>query len=90
MHFYREANCELILKAATTIDRAAKTVALRDGRTLVYDKLLLATGARVRRFRSRAPISPASIICAELPMWTPAGPFESARARSRRRRLYRA
>ncbi|MBS0281999.1 MAG: FAD-dependent oxidoreductase, partial [Proteobacteria bacterium] len=48
--FYREAGCELILNTAVTaIDRAAKKVALRDGRTLVYDKLLLATGTRVRK-----------------------------------------
>ena len=48
--FYRETGCELILNATVTaIDRAAKTVSLRDGRTLPYDKLLLATGTRVRK-----------------------------------------
>ncbi len=35
--------------AATAIDREAKTVALSDGGTLAYDKLLLATGGRVRK-----------------------------------------
>jgi 3-phenylpropionate/trans-cinnamate dioxygenase ferredoxin reductase subunit len=35
--------------AATAIDRAAKTVALGDGGTLPYDKLLIATGAVPRR-----------------------------------------
>lgn len=48
--FYAEAHCELLLGvAATAIDRAAKTVRLADGRALAYDKLLLATGSRVRR-----------------------------------------
>jgi 3-phenylpropionate/trans-cinnamate dioxygenase ferredoxin reductase subunit len=48
--FYREANCELILGvAATALDRAASRVALNDGSSLPYDKLLLATGSRVRR-----------------------------------------
>src|SRR5580704_15392021 len=48
--FYAEAHCELILDtAAAAIDRAKKIVVLADGRTLAYDKLLLATGARVRK-----------------------------------------
>src|SRR5215469_13218934 len=47
--FYSETKCELILGvAAARIDRKAKTVALRDGRELGYDKLLLTTGSRVR------------------------------------------
>jgi 3-phenylpropionate/trans-cinnamate dioxygenase ferredoxin reductase subunit len=50
--FYAEAKCELMLSAAAvSIDRAAKTVALSDGRALAYDKLLIATGTRVRRIR---------------------------------------
>src|SRR5579864_3083682 len=50
--FYREAKCELILGvAATKIDRDAHQVILADGRSLVYDKLLLATGSRVRRIK---------------------------------------
>jgi 3-phenylpropionate/trans-cinnamate dioxygenase ferredoxin reductase component len=50
--FYTDAKCELILGvAATSIDRAGKRVTLADGRTLSYDKLLLATGTRVRRIR---------------------------------------
>jgi 3-phenylpropionate/trans-cinnamate dioxygenase ferredoxin reductase component len=49
--FYREAKCELIVGvAASAIDRAAKRVQLSDGRALPYDKLLLTTGSRVRRF----------------------------------------
>jgi 3-phenylpropionate/trans-cinnamate dioxygenase ferredoxin reductase subunit len=48
--FYREAGCELMLSTrAAAIDRAARTVALADGRGLAYDKLLLATGTRARR-----------------------------------------
>jgi 3-phenylpropionate/trans-cinnamate dioxygenase ferredoxin reductase component len=51
--FYREAGCELLLSTrATAIDRAARTVTLGDGRALAYDKLLLATGTRVRKLRS--------------------------------------
>ena len=34
---------------ATAIDRGAKTVALSDGGTIPYDKLLIATGGRVRK-----------------------------------------
>jgi 3-phenylpropionate/trans-cinnamate dioxygenase ferredoxin reductase subunit len=50
--FYKEANCEMILGvAASKIERAAKTVHLADGRTLRYDKLLIATGSRVRKIR---------------------------------------
>ena len=50
--FYREARCELILKvSATAIDRQAKVVRLSDGRVLPYDRLLLATGTRVRKVK---------------------------------------
>ncbi len=50
--FYTEAKCDLILGvAATSIDRAAKTVTLADGRKLPYHKLLLATGSRVREIQ---------------------------------------
>src|SRR5580692_5777282 len=48
--FYAEAKCELILGvSAQAIDRARKSVSLSDGRVLAYDKLLIATGSRVRR-----------------------------------------
>ena len=48
--FYAEAKCELILGvSAKSIDRTKKTVSLSDGRTLAYEKLLIATGSRVRR-----------------------------------------
>ncbi len=47
--FYTEANIGLIMGvAATRIDRAAKTVTLSDRRTLPYDHLIIATGARAR------------------------------------------
>ncbi|HEV7960167.1 MAG TPA: FAD-dependent oxidoreductase [Rhizomicrobium sp.] len=50
--YYREAGCELLLNTkALGVDRAAKTVALGDGRALSYDKLLFATGTRVRKLR---------------------------------------
>jgi 3-phenylpropionate/trans-cinnamate dioxygenase ferredoxin reductase subunit len=48
--FYAEQRCELILGVpATAIRRDTRTVLLADGRELPYDKLLLATGSRVRR-----------------------------------------
>jgi 3-phenylpropionate/trans-cinnamate dioxygenase ferredoxin reductase subunit len=48
--FYTDARCEVILGTrATEIDRITKQVQLSDGRTLPYDKLLFATGSRVRR-----------------------------------------
>jgi 3-phenylpropionate/trans-cinnamate dioxygenase ferredoxin reductase subunit len=48
--FYHEADCTLILNArASALHRAEKTVELSDGRRLPYDKLLLTTGARVRK-----------------------------------------
>jgi 3-phenylpropionate/trans-cinnamate dioxygenase ferredoxin reductase component len=40
---------------AVAIDRAARAVALDDGRALAYDKLLLATGASARRL-DKAPV----------------------------------
>ncbi len=47
--WYAEQGIELRLgQAATAIDRAGKTLALADGQTLGYDKLLLTTGARAR------------------------------------------
>jgi 3-phenylpropionate/trans-cinnamate dioxygenase ferredoxin reductase subunit len=50
--YYPDAGCDLILNTrVTAIDRAAKQLALSDGRMLAYDKLLLATGARVRRLK---------------------------------------
>jgi 3-phenylpropionate/trans-cinnamate dioxygenase ferredoxin reductase subunit len=49
-HFYAESNCELMLGVhAASIDRKDKTVALSNGRSLAYGKLLIATGARVRQ-----------------------------------------
>jgi len=48
--FYAETGCELRLSlVATAIDRPRKTVGLSDGTKLSYDRLLLATGARVRQ-----------------------------------------
>jgi 3-phenylpropionate/trans-cinnamate dioxygenase ferredoxin reductase component len=48
--WYADQRVELRLgQAATAIDRAAKTVTLANGDSLAYDKLLLATGSRVRR-----------------------------------------
>ena len=48
--WYAENRIELIAgNAATSIDAAAKTVGLADGQTIGFDKLMLTTGARVRR-----------------------------------------
>ncbi|HJT43223.1 MAG TPA: FAD-dependent oxidoreductase [Rhizomicrobium sp.] len=50
--YYAESGCSLILNShATAIHRAERLVDLSDGRTLSYDKLLLATGARVRQLK---------------------------------------
>jgi len=50
--FYDEAGCELLLStSAKAIHRAERTVELTDARLLAYDKLLLTTGARVRKLR---------------------------------------
>jgi 3-phenylpropionate/trans-cinnamate dioxygenase ferredoxin reductase subunit len=50
--FYAEAKCELMLNAAAqSIDRAKKVVRLKDGITVPYDKLLIATGSRVREIK---------------------------------------
>jgi len=50
--YYAEAGCELLLNtAAKAIHRGERTVELTDGRKLSYDKLLLTTGARVRRLK---------------------------------------
>jgi 3-phenylpropionate/trans-cinnamate dioxygenase ferredoxin reductase component len=50
--YYAENGCELILDtSARAIRRAERTVELTDGRKLAYDKLLLTTGARVRKLR---------------------------------------
>ncbi len=50
--FYAEAHCELLLGvSALSLDRSGKTVVLSDGRSIAYDKLLLATGSRVRRIK---------------------------------------
>jgi 3-phenylpropionate/trans-cinnamate dioxygenase ferredoxin reductase subunit len=51
--FYDEHRIELRLRtSALAIDRDARTVDLSDGESLSYDKLLLTTGARVRRLSS--------------------------------------
>ena len=48
--WYEQQNIELRLRTrVVAIDRAAKRVTLADGSTVGYDKLLLTTGARVRR-----------------------------------------
>jgi 3-phenylpropionate/trans-cinnamate dioxygenase ferredoxin reductase subunit len=50
--YYPDAGCELIVNTGVSaIHRAERTVELSDGRKLDYDKLLLATGARVRRLK---------------------------------------
>jgi 3-phenylpropionate/trans-cinnamate dioxygenase ferredoxin reductase subunit len=48
--FYADKRIELRLGAAVTaVDARAGTIALADGQSLRYDRLLLATGSRVRR-----------------------------------------
>ncbi|MDB5734587.1 MAG: camA [Alphaproteobacteria bacterium] len=49
-NYYAENGCALIVNTtAKAIHRAERIVELQDGRKLPYDKLLLATGARVRK-----------------------------------------
>jgi 3-phenylpropionate/trans-cinnamate dioxygenase ferredoxin reductase subunit len=48
--YYDDQKIELLLGCtARKIDRSAKSVTLSDGRTLAYDKLIIATGARARK-----------------------------------------
>jgi 3-phenylpropionate/trans-cinnamate dioxygenase ferredoxin reductase component len=50
--FYQDSGCELILNVPVrAIDRRSKVVQLADERVIDYDRLLLATGTRVRRIR---------------------------------------
>jgi 3-phenylpropionate/trans-cinnamate dioxygenase ferredoxin reductase subunit len=50
--YYPESHCELLVNTSVSaIHRAERVVELSNGRKLDYDKLLLATGARVRRLR---------------------------------------
>lgn len=47
--FYAQANCKLMLGTrVSAIEPKAKTVATGDGHAISYDKLLIATGSRVR------------------------------------------
>ena len=47
--FYADSQCTLLLgRAIARIDRERKAVVLADGEALSYDRLLIATGARVR------------------------------------------
>jgi 3-phenylpropionate/trans-cinnamate dioxygenase ferredoxin reductase subunit len=48
--FYTEQAIDLLLQnSAVEIDRSVRTVGLADGRTIGYDRLVLATGTRARR-----------------------------------------
>jgi 3-phenylpropionate/trans-cinnamate dioxygenase ferredoxin reductase subunit len=50
--FYAEAKCETIYDVpAVSINRGSRQVICADGRVLSYDKLLIATGSRVRKIR---------------------------------------
>jgi 3-phenylpropionate/trans-cinnamate dioxygenase ferredoxin reductase subunit len=50
--FYAESGCQMLLNTSVkAIHRAEKTIELTDGARIGYDKLLLATGARVRTLR---------------------------------------
>ncbi|MCP5410676.1 MAG: FAD-dependent oxidoreductase [Alphaproteobacteria bacterium] len=50
--YYAQAGCELLVNtSARAIHRDVREVELEDGRRIPYGKLLLATGARVRRLK---------------------------------------
>jgi 3-phenylpropionate/trans-cinnamate dioxygenase ferredoxin reductase subunit len=50
--FYAQADCQTIYDVpVVSINRDAKQVSLADGRVLDYDKLLVATGTRVRKIQ---------------------------------------
>lgn len=51
LEFYREQSIELRCGWADSIDRAARTVRMRDGEVVEYGHLVLATGARNRLLR---------------------------------------
>jgi NADPH-dependent 2,4-dienoyl-CoA reductase/sulfur reductase-like enzyme len=53
--------------SALGIDREARTIDLSDGEALSYDKLLLTTGARVRRLSSPGSDYPAYTTSATFP-----------------------
>jgi len=56
--FYADAAIDLRLKTeAASIDVKAKAVVLADGKTVPFDRLLLATGAEPVRLRFPAPTS---------------------------------
>lgn len=48
-HTWRERGVELVRARVTDLDASAHRLTLGDGRTLPYDRLLLATGSRARR-----------------------------------------
>src|SRR4051812_15769569 len=57
--FYADERIQLIMGVrAVAIDTRAARVELGDGQHLAYDKLLLATGGRVRVLKGAAPGSP--------------------------------
>lgn len=48
--FYAEAKCRLLLNATVTeINRSGKSIRLKDGTSIPYGKLVIATGSRVRK-----------------------------------------
>ena len=65
--WYAENRIDLIAgNAATSIDAAGKCVELADGRAIGFDKLMLTTGARVRRpAGSGGPTSTACSTCGQ-------------------------
>ena len=64
--WYAENRIDLIAgNAATSIDAAGKRVELADGRSIGFDKLMLTTGARVRRLPVPGPTSTACSTCGQ-------------------------
>ena len=69
--FYEKQGIELVSgDAVTAIDRPGRRLRLASGGMIECDHLVLATGARCRTCRCRAPSSTASLRCAPWPMPT--------------------
>ena len=67
--FYGKANIEYLLgQSVVAIDAGQQTIALKNGQTLHYGHLILATGGRVRPLGCPGPSTHSCTICEPWPM----------------------